>query len=133
MKLFNYSLFCFYAVVGRDCGKCEVGQVMCTEDTNGESKCINRSLVCDQNYDCPLREDESDCNIDFSEMFNCSDGSMYIQHFKRCNSKSIYFFVILSSFQRRLVQLLRQISCPKLASSLTLKLYCLKGYLPDGC
>ena len=38
-------------------------------------------------FDCPLEEDETNCDVDFSQYFNCSDQTHYIPIYKRCDSK----------------------------------------------
>ena len=82
LRQLNFSSFS----AGQDCGACKTGQVSC-QVQNGASKCINRTSVCDREYDCPAGDDEMNCNLDFSQFFNCSDGSKYIQGFRRCDGK----------------------------------------------
>ena len=52
--------------------------------------------MCDQHFDCPDGEDERNCNIDEMQIFKCTDERSYIQLYRRCDSKKISWFVLLS-------------------------------------
>lgn len=90
-SFFPYKLLSkpFLFAVGKECGSCLKGQVMCSRnDTSvGKTKCINRAKICDGNFDCPNHEDEKNCTINKDQIFTCADGSKYIQKYKHCDSK----------------------------------------------
>ena len=71
-----------------DCAGCSVGQVLCSLNASSMlPKCINISQICDSIYDCPLQDDEANCNVDMSETFTCKDQSKYFPKNRHCNSK----------------------------------------------
>jgi len=74
--------------VGQDCGECDVGQVICKAKDNEKSVCVDRNLVCNQHFDCSMNEDENDCNVDYSQIFNCSDQSTYIPLYRQCDNRT---------------------------------------------
>lgn len=75
--------------VDMDCKECKFGEVLCrSNDNSTKQKCIATIQVCDEIYDCPMDDDEMNCNIDESEIFRCEDQSAYIKKVRHCNSKS---------------------------------------------
>ena len=75
-------------IVGADCRGCAYGQVSCGKAYESDSEvCIDRAQVCDGVFDCPLKEDEKNCNVVESDLFTCQDQSMYILKQQFCDSK----------------------------------------------
>lgn len=77
-----------FLLVGQNCGNCTAGQIRCTHTGTQMPKCINRTQVCDQNIDCPNKEDELNCAMNTEQIFYCAHGLQYIEKYKHCDSES---------------------------------------------
>ena len=101
IELSFFAKFIQYFSVGEDCGECEVGQIQCKDGNNGSSHCIDRNLVCNQQFNCPLKEDENNCSVDASQIFNCLDQSTYIPLYRQCDNKTSELMLVIkcSSFK----------------------------------
>ena len=98
IELLFIAKFIQYFLVGEDCGECEVGQIQCKDGNNGNFHCIDRNLVCDQHFNCPLKEDENNCNVDLSQMFNCLDQSTYIPLYRQCDNKTSESILVIKCY-----------------------------------
>ena len=69
---------------------------MCVrESEESTQKCIELNQVCNGVFDCPMREDEVNCNVVEAETFTCADQSMYIPVQQHCDSKICFVFLCL--------------------------------------
>ncbi|XP_078483949.1 glycoprotein 330-like [Ciona intestinalis] len=74
--------------VGENCGSCKVGEIKCKTSSDGFEKCINRTNVCDRIVDCAMGEDEKNCSVHESQLFQCNDKKQFVQNYQRCDNSS---------------------------------------------